>query len=339
MNCVTLLFSQFYADYPEEEKQKLSQEYFRLGTYLLEIGRQEGIKYIKMAYDMNPELGVSAVDDSYLESNDIKYRFRRMVYSFVAGDFNHFFTFFGKSVYIAIEQKTYIQWDWQDRITGYSGNVSFPGFSPSMLFDLDSVAVYPERSYYILETYSQNSEIRDYYPFFYGKVYFLYGLSGKKWQICAIFDTKPDKNLLNSYEFSHDTAEITDRFLSALKLFSIGDFEAMASLFTEDIYLVDLKTSITRKELSFTLKGLIEDKSAPLDKNIPDFNFIQNHVRVMKLSEKPDFFNEESGFNPIYVLVLDEDLLNTENLHGIWQKYGQYFFVSENGIFRIMAMK
>jgi hypothetical protein len=276
-------------------------------------------------------------------------RFLRLVSSFLVEDTEGMLRLMDGSVYFTDLGVELTQEQMRRQLNEFFAGVDLRGLVPSQVYDLNSLRVNPvsaAASRNWGDTYSIQIRARMDFSkqvaFWTTDQQYLMRRVGERWLLFAVGQKLPPANWVPQRAPAPSGREsalvpaavpietLKDNLLAALQDFLKKDVDRAAGYFADEVQIIRLDTTLTRKEIAETFRGYFESadfsKTRPEDIIDPDSIFVQPSDR---------FQGQFPG--PIYLLTV-KTRLDLSGTIPFWTRFQDYYFRQESGGWKIFAI-
>jgi hypothetical protein len=365
----TGLWAQFYSTLPREERRTLAEAYYLAGKQYEQKGENQKARDFKdMAYNIDPGLDpaniqlkdlptaaalilegkakLAAIPRTRAQANQelIKSKFLRWISAFLSKDSSSMLELMEGSVYFTDLDAEMTQRQIESELDGFFATADLSGLAPTEVFDLNSLSVSPVTGPWG-ETYAiqvrAKMDFSDQVIFWTQDQKYLMHQSRGRWLLFSIGEKLPP------YRWNPKTAqqitrtmpaaleagpndEIEEALLACLDAFLKKDVDSAARYFADEVRIIRLDTTLTRKEIAETFMGYFEkaDFSGVSGGDVVDAN-------SMFVSPTDRFPTQSRGDE--YLLTVKTRLDLSEKIP-FWTRFQDYYFAEEMGAWKIFAI-
>jgi len=295
------------------------------------------------------KLAAAPLEDPQAVQERLKSRFLRLVSSFLVEDAESMLKLMDGSVYFSELNTELTQEQMRRQLQSFFAEVDLRGLVPSQVFDLNSLQVTrvsPAQARNWGETYAIRIRAR---MDFSGQVAFwttdqqyLMRRVDNRWLLFAVGQRLPMASWVprKAPAPSARTAapavapvpaeELKGNLLAALRYFLRKDPERASTYFAEEVRIIRMDTTLTRREIAETFRGYFEsaDFSGTTAEDVVDPGSI--------FVQPTDRFEDEVGA-PVYLLTVKTRLDLSDRIP-FWTRFQDYYFNRERGDWRILAI-
>jgi hypothetical protein len=338
------LWAQFYSGLSQAERKELAESYYLVGRQYESQGQgDKGKAFEEMAFNIFPSLDPSRIQMRELPNaaalilegkakiaavptenpqaiqERLSSRFLRLVSSFLVEDTEGMLRLMDGSVYFTDLGVELTQDQMRRQLNDFFAGVDLRGLVPSQVYNLNSL-----RAFWTTD-----------------KQYLMRRV-GERWLLFAVGQKLPPANWVPQRAPAPSGREsalvpaavpmetLKDNLLAALQDFLKKDVDRAAGYFADEVQIIRLDTTLTRKEIAETFRGYFESadfsKTRPEDIIDPDSIFVQPSDR---------FQGEFPG--PIYLLTV-KTRLDLSGTIPFWTRFQDYYFRQESGGWKIFAI-
>ncbi len=367
-----LLWSQFWKGYSDKDRQTLGESYWLAGKQYETVGKVEkGREFQQLAHRMYPQLepgaiveqelpsaaellalgrakpiGAGAVDSTAQALNSF---FLRFVGALLDRDAAAVAGFLDGSIYISAIPAEVTRGDAQAQLEELFASVSLAGYTPSSVYDLDSVVIAraPQGMAALGEAYILRAEARaDFSPylgFWEKRQQFFIRRTPTGLSIFAFGQTPPPAAWRPQIgeppvavaeppvaTAAQSSSAIADAFTGCLAAFLAKNADGALAFMAGEVTFLRLRQTVTNDELRTTFLGYFESTSFA-DAGVEDV--IDSDSVFVEPAESP----VDGIAGPVFMLNATAriDLSATIPFLG---KYQRYYFVQEAGDWKIFAI-
>ncbi len=368
-----LTWGQFYTKLNPQIRRELAEAYYLVGNQYEKIGEADkGRSYREMAFYINPNLDPDSIRSEELPTAAalimrrearlltppeerleyiqelIRSKFLRLVSSFLASDTEAMLELLEGSIYLTRLNTEITQSQIKSELDQFFSTVSLSGLVPSKVYDLSSMDIRktPLTPDEWGDTYSIDVDtlidFSEYIRIWEKKQRFLIHCSENRWLILAMGQGIPPSDWVPKRAPQLDAApgtsipltgpgqEIKNAFLSCLAYFLNKDIPKAVDYFSEEIQILRLNATLTKNEISSTFEGYIENR---------DFSQLRSEDILVKESifvEDTDQFADIKD-GRAYLLNVKTKLDLSEEIP-FWTRFQEYYFIEEEGTWKIFAI-
>ncbi|HTP59740.1 MAG TPA: hypothetical protein VMM82_12540 [Spirochaetia bacterium] len=366
-------WAQFWKNYSEKDRESMAQAYWLAGRQYQKAGKTEkGSEFMRMARVIDPMLDPASIKEETLPSaaellarggssaiganagqvpvQSLDSFFLRFLGALLAKDPDAASGFLDGSVYLSQTQSAVTRAEEKSALARFFTEAPLDGKTPSDLYNLDSVVVAgasPDARAAWGDAYTLDVDANADYSQYGGfgeqkQRFFVHSVDGE-WRIFAVGRSQPPLSWkperAPAVEAAEPSAEksqaeaskaILDAFTTCLGDLLKKDTDGAAAYMADNVSLLRLRQSVTRAELKTTLDGSLEnaDLGAPQVADAVDVD-----SAFVERAQSP----VEGVAGEVYSLSIraKEDL--TKALP-FWSSYQRYYFMLDNGQWKIFAL-
>lgn len=367
-----LLWSQFWKDYSDEDRQTVGESYWLAGKQYEAVGKVEkGREYEQLAHRIYPQLEPSAIVEQELPSaaellamgrakpigsgavdsttQALNSFFLRFIGALLDEDAAAVAGFLDGSIYISAIPAEVSRGDAQAQLETLFSSVSLAGYTPSSVYDLDSVVVTraPQSMAAIGEAYILRADARaDFSPYlsFWEKhQQFFIRRAPTGLSIFALGQTPPPATWRPrageppvvpseppAATAAQSSAAIVDAFTGCLAAFLAKNADGALAFMADEVTFLRMRQTVTNAELRTTFLGYFESTDFA-DAGVDDV------IDSESIFVEPAASPVDGMAGPVFLLNATAriDLSATIPFLG---KYQRYYFAQDSGDWKIFAI-
>jgi hypothetical protein len=365
----TGLWAQFYTTLPRDERRALAEAYYLVGQQYSQEGENQKAQDFKdMAFNIDPGLDpaniqiqdlpsaaalilegkakLAAIPRTRGEANQelLKSKFLRLVSAFLSKDTAAMLDLMEGSVYFSDLGSELTQKQMEAELNRFFATAKLGGLAPSQVFDLNSLVVDPVTTRWG-ETYAiqvrAKMDFSKQVAFWSTQQKYLMHQSGGRWLLLSVgqqlppssWSPKPAPRAARAAAAGLEAGpqpDIKAALLACLDAFLDKDVDTASRYFSDEVQIIRLNTSLSRREITETFKGYFEgaDFSAVSGEDVVDANSI--------FIEPTDRFPSQSSGDE-YLLTV-KTRLDLSATIPFWTRFQDYYFAEEMGAWRIFAI-
>ena len=367
------LWGQFWKNYTEKDRQAVAQAYWLAGKQYQAIGKADkGKEFMQLARTIDPQLDPSALKEESVPSTaellargnastigggtaevpvqSLNSFFLRFLGSLLDKDSAAASGFLDGSVYLSKHAQEISRSEARTALERFFASAPLAGKTPSDLYSLNSVIVSrasPTMRAAWGDAYAlrvdANVDYSQYFDFWEMKQQYLVHNEGGEWHIFAIGQAEPPLTwkpqeagpVTNIQPVSSDTAAqaskgVVDAFSACLAEVLRRDADGAMRSMSSNVTFLRLRQTVTSEELKMSLEGSFDNA---------DFGSAQ----VADAVDLNSAFVEQTqspvpGVSaPVYSLSIRAKMDLSKALP-FWSTYQRYYFVNDNGQWKIFAL-
>lgn len=370
----TGLWAQFWKNYSEKDRQIIAQAYWLAGKQYQTVGKTDkGKEFMQLARIMDPQLDPSTIKDQAMPSaaellargnvpaiggeaaqapvQSLNSFFFRFLGALLATDSAAASGFLDGSVYISKIPAEVSQADEKSAFDQFFSSAPLAGKTPSDLYNLDSVViarVSPAMRPAWGDAYTLRVDANaDYSPYldFWEKQqqFFVHSVDGD-WHIFAIGQSPPPPEWRPAHAApaagaappttvaaeAEASKAIVDAFSACLGSLLKKDADGALGFMADNVTFLRLRQTVTREELKTSLEGSFEnaDFGATQIADAVDLNSI-----FVERVQSP-----VSGVAGTVYSLSVQARMDLSKTMPFWTTYQRYYFVNDNGQWKIFAL-
>jgi hypothetical protein len=369
-----LAWGQFYRDYSEVERQLLADAYFQAGAQYLSVGKTDlGKQYQRLAYQIYPAykpgqivevahpsaaqlLAQGTAKPLTPEAVEVKLEtapqsfFLRFIGAFLDEDPAEILPFLDGSVWLDSQGGEISRQDIRAALQSFFSTTSLAGIEPGELYDLGSAVIVaaPDAAQ---KQWGPTSILRvDAKMDFSGQLsfweptqQFFVHKRTDGWRIFAIGQNPPPQGWTPqapppvaaaptpaAATISRIDKDIADSFTACVSAFLAKNAEGARAYFTTDVQILRIHQTISAEELLTTFEGYFEtsDFGGTIPSDIVD-------TAGMFVTPTKEFAETVPG--AVYTLNVKAKTDLSDKIP-FWTTYQRYYFVEEDGAWKIFAI-
>ena len=363
------LWAQFYTTLPREERKTLAEAYYLVGQQYEQDGENQKARDFKdMAYNIDPGLNpaniqlrdlpsaaalilegkakLAAMPRTRAEATQelIKSKFLRWISAFLSKDTGSMLELMEGSVYFGDLGTELTQGQIEVQLDGFFASADLSGLAPSAVYDLASLKVTPVSGpwgeTYALEVRAKMDFSEQVIFWTQAQKYLMHQSKGS-WLMFSIgqklpplsWTPKPASRITRAMPAELEAgpySEIEEALIACMGAFLNKDVDSAARYFADEVKIIRLDTSLTRREITETFMGYFEGA---------DFS----GVSVNDLVEEDSMFVSPSDRFPAqsrgqeYLLTV-KTRLDLSDTIPFWTRFQDYYFAEEKGAWKIFAI-
>ncbi len=366
------LGAQFYKDYSETDRKSLAEAYYLAGAQYYKVGKADlGKTYEALAFYIYPQLQPSEITEPTLPSaeellsqgmatrigapetaekaNQLpRSFFLRYLGAMLDEDADAVSSFFDGSVYVDSLGAEISQEDIKTAFREFFAEAPLAGVEASDVYDLDSVVIVDAPAAMkaqwgttsILRVNAKKDFSESLKLWENDQQYYAHK-SGGAWHFFALGQNPPPMDWKPAAAAAPQTAapaaaekpasvRIKEAFSACVSAFLEKNIDGTIEYTAEEVKILRMRQSITREEIRTTFEGYFETA---------DFTGMTFETAVdpssIFVEPSKDFAGEIDS--PVYVLNVKAKIDLSEKVP-FWTTYQRYYFVEENGTWRIFAV-
>ncbi len=363
----TGLWAQFYTTLPRDVRKSLAEAYYLVGRQYEQKGdTQKARDFQDMAYNIDPGLDPANVQFQDLPSavalilegkaklaaiprtreeatqELLKSKFLRLVSAFLSKDTAGMLELMDGSLYFGDLGVEMTQAQIEEQLSSFFAGTDLTGLAPSAVYDLNSLSVAPVTSAWG-ETYAiqirAKMDFSKQVAFWSTQQKYLMHQSAGRWLLFSVGQKLPPSNwrpkpaprvtAAPGLE-SGPQPEIKAALLACLDAFMDKDVDTASRYFANEVTIIRLNTTLTRREIAETFQGYFDDAdfSAVSGEDIVD-------PKSIFVSPSDRFPDQSRGEEYLLTVKTRLDLSDTIPF---WTRFQDYYFAEERGAWRIFAI-
>ncbi|MGA2764622.1 MAG: hypothetical protein ABSG17_14800 [Spirochaetia bacterium] len=367
------LWAQFWKDYSEKDRQTLAQAYWLAGKQYQAVGKEDkGKEFQQLARTIDPQLDPSAISDQAMPSaaellargnasaigagsaempvQSLNSFFLRFLGALLDKDSTAASGFLDGSIYLSKVPTEMTREDARPTLDQFFSSAPLGGKTPSDLYDLGSIVisrVSPAMQQAWGNAYtmsvSANADYSQYLSFWEPKQQFFVHRVAGDWYIFAIGQNPPPLSWkpktaapvasappAAAATDAEASKAVTDAFTTCLGALLKKDADGALAVMSDNIRFLRLRQTVTKEELKTSLEGSFENAdfgAADVGEAVDlDSLFVER-------AESPGA--DVSG--TVYSLSVRSKTDLSKALP-FWTDFQRYYFVNDNGAWKIFAL-
>jgi hypothetical protein len=294
------------------------------------------------------KLAAVPTEDAQAIQERLSSRFLRLVTSFLVEDTEGMLRLMEGSVYFTDLGVELTQDQMRRQLNEFFGGVDLRGLVPSQVYDLNSLrvsSVSTALSRNWGETYAiritAKMDFSKQVAFWTTDQQYLMHRVGNRWLLFAVGQKMPPTSWVPqkapepsareaaAIPAAIPTETLKNNLLAALQDFLNKDVDRAARYFADEVRIIRLNTTLTRREIAETFRGYFE--SADFSRTTPEDILDSASVFV----QPSDRFEDVPG--PVYLLTVKTRLDLSDKIP-FWTRFQDYYFRQEGGGWKIFAI-
>jgi hypothetical protein len=366
-----LLWSDFYSDYGEKDRQSLAESYYLAGAQYISVGKAElGKEYQALAYKIYPQLSPGQITEEKLPSAQEllsqglakvigapaqgpgivpRSFFLRYLGALLDQDPAEVVSFMDGSVYLSAEKNEVTRDEAQTAFADLFASEHLAGLEPSALYDLSSLSITAAPGP-VQKRWGESSVLRVHakmdlsgaLAFWTEDQQFFIRKRDKGWYIFAIGPEAPPQDWQpqpvaapaeRPVAVSEQAVnkEIVDAFTGCVAAFLKKNVDGALAFMADEVRIVRMRQTISRDELRTTFLGYFDSA---------DFGGteLSDVVDTGSIFVEPSAeLGEGAGEGPVYALNVKARLDLSDKIP-FWTTYQRYYFEKKDGDWKIVAL-